>query len=294
MKINNKEVTEEKIKLLIDAVKSRPDFSGVDDKFVQAELVGFLSHDKKMLGIISEREIKDMLRARVFKELVKLVRAILRRTCGVFQLAEAGERKQLFDELRKNPVSIELHEKILATHLSSAERLNDYESIYQSIFAVTGKPKIVLDLGCGLNPVSLPWMKLDTVEYHASDLNKDDCDFVNEYFAIEKITGKAVQLNLIDLKQDKMLLARFPKADVCFLFKILETIELTKSHRISELLLLAAPARYIVASFATKTAGGDRMRNPRRGWIEYMIVRLGFSFEKFETENEIFYIIKKS
>jgi hypothetical protein len=25
-----------------------------------------------------------------------------------------------------------------------------------------------------------------------------------------------------------------------------------------------------------------------------MIVRLGFSFEKFETENEIFYIIKKS
>jgi len=36
------------------------------------------------------------------------------------------------------------------------------------------------------------------------------------------------------------------------------------------------------------------MNYPRRGWFEIMLKRLNYNFEKFETSNEIFYIVKKN
>ena len=292
MIINNKTVSEEKIIMLVSAVKAKKELATADEKFIEAEIVKQLSHDSKALAVISGRETEKLDRAKEFKQIVKQVRSILRRSYGLFQLADIAKRKLILEELRESPRSIAVHEKLLQTHASTAERLKDYPAIYQKIFAITGRPRVLIDLGCGLNPLSFPWMKLEHVDYFASDLSLDDCLFLQQYFDIQGIHGKAIPLNLLELKKDRTLLGIFPKADVCFLFKVLETLELTKSHLISELLLLAAPARFIVASFATKTSSGGRMRNPRRGWIEHMIGRLGYSFEKFETESEIFYIIK--
>src|SRR5258706_1059629 len=49
--------------------------------------------------------------------------------------------------------------QILTQHASTAERLNDLEAgFYQRIFKITGRPTKILDLACGFNPLTLPWM----------------------------------------------------------------------------------------------------------------------------------------
>jgi len=77
------------------------------------------------------------------------------------------------------------------------------------------------------------------------------------------------------------------------LFKVLDPLEQGKGHKLSEVLIKAIPAKWIVVSFATKTVAGKPMRHPERGWIERMLDRIGYKFSKFKTSNELFYIIQK-
>ncbi len=48
----------------------------------------------------------------------------------------------------------------LGRHSSTAERLPILDDFYAAIWAVAGAPHSLLDLGCGLNPLALPWMRL--------------------------------------------------------------------------------------------------------------------------------------
>ena len=50
--------------------------------------------------------------------------------------------------------------QVMEVHSSTRERLPILDRFYQAIFEVTGRPSSILDAGCGLNPLALPWMDL--------------------------------------------------------------------------------------------------------------------------------------
>ncbi len=71
-------------------------------------------------------------------------------------------------------------------HLSTRERQPLLDTFYRDIFAITGPPRRLLDLGCGLNPLAFPWMDLPpTTEFLAYDIHEPRIDFINHYFALE-------------------------------------------------------------------------------------------------------------
>jgi hypothetical protein len=92
----------------------------------------------------------------------------------------------------------------------------------------------------------------------------------------------------LQYKEDVQKLA-FIECDVCFMFKILEI-----DKRIAEDIVSAANAKYIVASFSSINLSGEPMARPEREWFEKMLSRLHYKFSTFKTENEIFYVIRKS
>ena len=50
---------------------------------------------------------------------------------------------------------------VMRSHASTAERLPYLERFYPPIWELTGgPPRTLLDLGCGLGPLALPWMGL--------------------------------------------------------------------------------------------------------------------------------------
>lgn len=261
---------------IIAKIKEKKELASISDAYIKETLDKVLRQNPKLLKAIEEgRE-----RSSEYKEAVKKTRAKLRVEYGMFS-EELSEREKTLDATKDD-------DKLLLLHKSTAERLGIYPHIYQKIFTITGLPGKILDLGCGMNPASSKYMKLKDFTYYASELNEKDCEFIEKYFKKRKIKGKAFA---IDLKKPDQL-RQLPETDICFLFKVLDTIE-KKGHKLAEEIIETVKSKWIAASFATHKLGGRRMEHPRRGWIEKMLERKGYGFSIIEEENEIFYLIEK-
>jgi hypothetical protein len=265
---------------LIAKIKEKKEFTGIEDRFIRTEIIKYFEKNPKAMQAASE----ERTRSEEYKKTIKHVRAVLRRVYGVFLTKATEDREKYLAEER--------YDKLLETHLSTKERILIYPTIYEKIFAITGKPTVILDLGCGLSPLSYPYMKVDA-EYYASELNKSDCEFLGKCFKKMGITGKAIALDLIEAAKNPSLLKVFPKADVCFLFKILDEVERKKGRKASEALIKNIDADWLVISFATKKVTGKPMKFPYRRWLEQMLIRLGHEFKIIKESNEIFYVVRK-
>lgn len=260
------------IDLLVKEIKKKKEFQNLDNSFVR-ELVK-KDYDKDIKKLTNHPKPE---KTKEFKKIIKGSRKILHDIYGVFNI-QTKKRKTLLNEIKKTPQDLELHRNLLETHRSSKERLFAYEEIYKRI--LDKEDKIILDIGCGLNPLSWIFMPFKPKKYIATELTKEDCDFLNKYFSVVKINGHAIQMDLLKVKE-------LPKADVCLILKVLDSLEEIKKN-ISKELLKKINCKKIVVSFPLRTISGKN-KIKKRIWFE----RLVKEFEKFETENEVFYILKK-
>lgn len=249
----------------IEDVKRKKELDKLDDQFVSQIIKDYFK--EKKLETQNPRSGK-------YKKAVKEIRAILRRKTGVFlPNADITLPKSLQDRAG--------HIKVLEKYPSTRERIGIYKELYKKIFAITGKPKKIMDLACGYNPFSYPFLGCRP-DYVAIDINGHLLQHIQAYFKKMNINGSVMM--------GDMRLLEFAKADICFIFKAVDVLEKKKGHKEAEKLLkkLKCPA---VVSFSTKTLSGRNMGHPYRGWIEQLCKRLGWKFETLVFENEIFYVI---
>jgi 16S rRNA (guanine(1405)-N(7))-methyltransferase len=269
---------------IVHDILAKKELHGIEHAFVASVLEKELRRQPK----IAARLDTLSMRSADYKKLVKAVRAVLRRNIGLFE-GDTRHQESLLAELRQCANSAqrrELIEHLLATHASTRERLPFYSMVYDRIFAITGRPEIVLDIGCGLNPISFPSRD---VMYVGVDVDRAACAVVQEYFSIAGIEGECRVLDAKGIMQ----IEKLPRADLALVFKLLELLEKREGHKLSERLLKALPAHWVVVSFPTMTSSGKPMRSPRRTWMELMLARLGYAYKTFTIPNEIFYIIRK-
>jgi len=246
--------------LLIKKIKEKSSISNLDDEFIRGFIDNYFKKNPK-IKVILEKHPK-LENSKEFKNIIKETRSELNRIYGQFQL-------------NKNLT--------LESHKSTKERIKIYPYIYKKIFLITGKPKIILDISCGLN--SLAYKYLGCKPYYiATELTKNDCDALEKYFKKEEIKGEVLQ---VDLFKDY----KFPKADIAFLFKILDIIE---DKKIVENIIRNLSVKYIIASFSLINIRGKRMNYPLQGWFQRMLKRLNLKYNIIKEENEIFYVIKKN
>ncbi len=77
-------------------------------------------------------------------------------------------------------------QQVLVLHSSTRERLPILDSFYpRYLCSHRPSPDSILDLGCGLNPLALPWMGLpaDAPRYIALDIDAERISFLNRYLA---------------------------------------------------------------------------------------------------------------
>ncbi len=252
---------------------------------MDSELIGEIKK-KKEFQSLSETFIEEFLKKykvteKNKKEIVKQVRAKLREVYGAFWFASETKSTKILASL-KSLDDIETHIKILKMHRSTRERIPHYAEMYAWIFK-DKQVKTLLDLGCGLNPFSYPFLPQKPY-YIAVELAQKDADFISMYFKKFSIPGES---NVIDLARERT----FPKADLCFMFKIFDTLETIKPN-ITKELLDALDVSWLVVSFSTKTLGGKRAISKKRlVWFEKLIN--AYPYETLELENEFFYMIKK-
>ena len=239
--------------MLIKKIKNKTPLDRLDDDFVRFYLDEFFKRNYKL----KKKFLENKLRKSGEKLIIKNVRNELNKVYGQFWLNNKLE---------------------LSSHKSTKERKEIYPGLYDKIFKITGEPKRILDLGSGLNALSYS----NGIYYIAAELTNYDCYNLRKYFNEHNIKGEVIKSNLI-------IDRNFPEADICFMFKILDFFD----HKTAEELVKSVKAKFIVVSFSTETVQGRKMNYPRRGWLEVMLKRLKFKFEKLEFKNEIFYIIIK-
>ncbi|MBN1138203.1 MAG: methyltransferase, partial [Anaerolineae bacterium] len=199
--------------------------------------------------------------------LVKATRRGLHQICGAFEQAAGWATTQdrpyeaAYQQLEAayragTKAGIEAAcRRALALHSSTRERLSILDQFYARIFEVTGRPDSILDLGCGLNPVALPWMGLAPgSRYAALDIDASSVQFVNRYLQLAGFEPLARW-------QDILAHPQADPAGVALLLKTSPTLERQEKESTARL-VEALPAPFVVVSFAVKSLGGREKGMP--------------------------------
>lgn len=230
---------------------------------------------------------EELPKARSTAEVEKRVKRRLHQIFGAYAgtppaAALLAELRQATDDAGRRAVCREA----LAQHASTRERLPILDDFYREIFAVTGQPQSILDLGCGLNPLALPWMDLAPgTGYLALDIDLALVAFLNEALPLFGVAGRAAAHDVI---------AGVPQepCDVALLLKTLPCLEQQRSG-ISLELLRDLPARVIVATYPTRSLGGHGkgMARTYREAFTRLATTLDRTFTELEFPGELVFVI---
>jgi len=146
----------------------------------------------------------------------------------------------------------------------------------------------VLDLACGLNPLSLPWMPLAAgATYHAVDIYEDLMDFLQRAMALLGVAGRAEARDILaDRPADE--------ADVALLLKAIPCLEQLDPAAGSSI-LDTINARHIVVSFPTRTVGGSDvgMRQTYAARFHALTAGRRWHIEPIEFADELVFRVTK-
>ncbi len=177
---------------------------------------------------------------------------------------------------------------LMARHASTRERLPIVQRFYAEIFADLPPIRSVLDVGCGLNPLAIPWMPLaaDAV-YHASDIDRTIVAFIAQYLALVGISGSAEV-------RDQATNPGGPPVDLALALKLLPVLEQIERGAAARL-LDALDAPFILVSYPVHTLGGRRkgMGATYERQMEALVAVRQWEVRRFVFPGELAFVIRK-
>jgi 16S rRNA (guanine(1405)-N(7))-methyltransferase len=177
---------------------------------------------------------------------------------------------------------------IMHAHASTRERLPILETLYQETLGSLGPVRSVLDLGCGLNPLALPWMPLapDAV-YYSCDMDAQLVAFITDVLGMLGQPGKAEVCNLLEGAPAQV-------ADVALALKLLpclEQLDKTASPRLLE----SIQARHLLVSFPVQSLGGRSkgMRANYEARFQELLAQTPWEARRFAFRSELAFVMTK-
>jgi 16S rRNA (guanine(1405)-N(7))-methyltransferase len=159
----------------------------------------------------------------------------------------------------------------LATHASTRERLQVMDELYSGVWEHThGPPRSLADLGCGLNPLALPWMRLPRdSRYVAIEADHRPLAMVTAFL---ELVGQPHEARAADL------VANPPDGEVqvALLMKLVPTLDQQDPDAAARV-LRAIHARHAVVTFPSASLGGRGrgMARTYRARLERLVDELG-------------------
>lgn len=213
---------------ILDRVLASPRYRGVD---------------RSLVTRMAEEELP---KARNAADAVKRVKRRLHQAVGAFR---AGRVTAAVGWPADDPAALrEACRTAMLAHASTRERAPHLDTFYPDLWHVTGRPSSVLDLGCGLNPLALPWMGIGTASYGAIDVDAG---------TLEVARGFLESVGQPHVAEVRDLAAHVPaaRADVALLLKLVTTLDRQDADAATRL-LRGLRVDHAVVSFAARSLGG--------------------------------------
>ena len=260
-------------------------------------LIDEITHSKKYRDLdLPESTIRDLLlqelpRYKSRKEAVESVKTKLHNIVAPYlgdpdYTRAAGELRGAFSD--GSPATIRAAcLRLLQSHASTRERIPLLEDFYQRLWRVSGPPAVLLDLACGLNPFSLPWMGLPAgCQYLAYDIHAPRVALINQFFRLAGQPGQA-------LVQDVLVHPPETAADAAIFFK--EAHRFDQRQRDCNLpFWQALRVRWLFVSLPSASLSGRRdLVERQRRLIQKTLKGTGWPVSEITFENELVFCIQK-
>lgn len=177
--------------------------------------------------------------------------------------------------------------KLMSCHASTRERLPVLADFYIKIFETTGRPQVILDLACGLNPLSFRWMNLPpTTKYYGFDIHEERVDFLNYYSALQGLSHHF-------FLQDVLVRHPTDRADIALILKEVHRFE--KRQRGSSLALFRdLNVRFLVVSLPTFNLPGKKNRAEHYKRFFYSLIKdESWEVRELEFQREVVFCVDK-
>jgi 16S rRNA (guanine(1405)-N(7))-methyltransferase len=144
-----------------------------------------------------------------------------------------------------------------------------------------------MDVACGLNPLSIPWMPISAeVEYYAYDVYKDMIDFINKFMALCNIQGHAEVRDVIRNTPEV-------NVDVAFVLNAipcLEQIEKSAGMKVLE----SINSKFLAVSFPVKSlCGREKGMQKHYETVFNRLTKKDWTVQRLEFRSELVFLIKK-
>ena len=204
-------------------------------------------------GLVARLAAEELPRSRNADDAVKRVKRRLHQAVGAFG---AAPRRGRLDAVRAawsgdlaEPAFRAACADLLRLHAATRERVPHLERLYEGVWSVTGVPGRLLDLGCGLNPLALPWMGLAReATYLGSDVDERQ---VSTGATFLELVAQPHRLSVRDLVAGPSS----EPADVALLLKLVTTLD-RQDPEAAGRVLEALRAPHAVISFPLRSLSG--------------------------------------
>lgn len=236
---------------------------------------------------------QELLRQGKYQEALKSTKNKLHQIGGAYFVKRPDYRKWLIQLKEAKQIGGEGAFKgkcaeIMGFHYSTRERLTVLDSFYFKIFSLLPPVRSVLDVACGFNPLSIPWMPSSgELTYHACDVYHDMVDFLNEYMDIISVEGEAEVRDVAQYPPE----IQADLALVLLTIPCLEQVDRSAGTRLLESL----NARHVAVSFPVRTLGGREkgMRRFYAGRFYSMVEGGDWEISRLDFDTELVFLVHK-
>lgn len=242
--------------------------------------------DRSLLSRLAEEELP---RARNAEDAVKRVKRRLHQAVGAFRGAARPDAiAAAWSGDLAAPAFRQACADALRAHASTRERVAHLNGFYSRIWSLTGVPRRVLDLGCGLNPLTLPWMGLGAdATYLASDVDRRPLAAVASFLDLVGQPGRVESRDVVDSPPADV-------ADVALLLKLVTTID-RQDPVAAARLLEALHVRHAVVSFPRQALSGrgKGLERTYRDRLERLVADAGCvgAVAEASVSNELVFVL---
>lgn len=237
-------------------------------------------------GLVERLAAEEAPRSRNVDDAVKRVKRRLHQAVGAFEgrTISLSEIRSTYDGSLDAPAFRDACRAALAGHASTAERAGHLEAL-GAVVQATGAQSLV-DLGCGLGPLALPWYGLPRdAAVTAIDVDGRALATVDDFLTL---IGQPHAVREQDLVAD----AATPPADLVLLLKLVTTLD-RQDPAAAERVIRGLHARQVIVSFPARSLGHRRPLDYRRR-VDQLLTALGarvLRAEEASVPNELVHVL---
>ncbi len=262
------------------------------EQVVDAVMAGsaYASIQRALVHRIAERELA---KGRSFKDAVKSTRTVLHQVGGAYlpQIppydAWVTELAGLSTDPRDPDLRAFCRQK-MASHASTRERLPSLEEFTTLTMEGVGEIESLLDLACGLNPLTLPWLPLKPgAKVFLCDIYTDMVKFVDAFRIHLGFTGESKVCDLTEHIPTEPV-------QVALLLKTIPCLEQIQKN-IGAQILNTIQAETLVVTFPAYSLGGHSkgMRKTYAAHFAELVEGKPWHIRALEVGSELVYIVRK-